>query len=310
MDMSNRLNFSIDLNSGNVELDLNVLKDFPQLESVYGAIGKKSSLPFIRFVEILKSTSSNSFRSRDLPYGTVLYEEGTGYFLLVQESKEFEFFFNHSANKRLLGQKMIFPRSYFVYVIPINCFTENRPLRLSKTYIFIEEDSFATFDKNKKYRTSFLPNYSSTYSTGICWGGDSSIAKIWSGDLKTLSSLEYGPTRYVNSEFNNDLTPELSVSILHSIIIKSLTPIELHEFFAMLTSLTYSFDYFPDNPIFNPEKLLKEFSNEYGSTTLLYSYLIFFCSRFGGFPYPVMNAFKTTTLCYEDISKNPLRGYV
>jgi len=309
MDLTNRLNFSINLDTGNVELNLDVLSNFPQLESVFSTIEKKASLPFSRFVDILKSTSSSSFRSRDLPFGTVLYEEGSGYFLLVQESKEFEFVFNHSSNKRLLDKKMIFPRAYFVYVIPINCFTENKTLKLSKTYILIEGDPFSPFDKQKRYRGSFLPNYSSTYSSGICWGGSSSVAKAWADDLKTLSSLEYGPSRYVNSEFNNDLTPEINITTLFGVITKSLDTDAMHKFFSMLNTFDYTFGYYSGNDLV-PEKLLKQFSSEYGSHALFYSYLVFFAAEYNSFPYAVMEIFKTSTLGFEDISKNPLRGYV
>lgn len=299
------LSFTLNFETGLVDLNRDLLINGTGLAGeLFESAKVVNSIPLTTFFDILKSSMGDSYISPTLPFGTVFFQDTGSYFMLVQQVNPFPFVFRHSAHEALSGKIIIHPKAYFVYVIPSNLLLEKRKIFISKTYIFTEDSQLSYFDPDKKYKVSAFPNYSPTYGTGVCWGGNGDMPYQWSKDIIDIRTLEGGPLKYVNSKFNTDLNPRFDQDN-HSSVIQA----ELIRLGAVSEFISFAKQVFP-NALGSLEfSSVFELRKKLDSSNLYYSFIIWFSEKYNEFPNVILNILNSHDSSFSTITKNPLRGY-
>ena len=303
--MTQPLSFTLNFETGLVDLNRDLLINGTGLAGeLFESAKVVNSIPLTTFFDILKSSMGDSYISPTLPFGTVFFQDTGSYFILVQQVNPFPFIFRHSGHDALSGRTIVHPKAYFVYVIPSNLLLEKRRIFISKTYIFTEDSSLSYFDLHKKYKVSAFPNYSPTYSTGVCWGGNGDMPYQWSKDIVDIRTLESGPLKYVNSKFNTDLSPRFDSDNLTSVIQKELVRLDSVSEFLSFAKQIYSnsLGYLEFADVYALRKKLD-------SSNLYYCFIIWFSEKYNEFPNVIINVLNSHDFSFSTMTKNPLRGY-
>lgn len=303
--MTQPLSFTLNFDTGLVDLNRDLLINGPGLAGeLFESAKVVNSIPLTIFFDILKSSIGDSYISPTLPFGTVFFQDTGSYFMLVQQVNPFPFIFHHSGHKALSGRTIVFPKSYFVYIIPSNLLLEKRKIFISKTYIFTEDSSLSYFDPDKKYKLSAFPNYSPIYGTGVCWGGNGDMPYQWSKDIIDIRTLESGPLKYVNSKFNTDLSPRFNSGNLVSVLQAELIRLDAVSEFISFAKEIYS-DYLGHMEFADISALRERLD----SGSLYYCFMVWFSEKYNEFPNVLINILDSYDSSFSTITKNPLRGY-
>ena len=307
-----KLDFSLDLSSGEVFLK-NVLKsgntnDSLLLSQVFETQKIVNKIPLTTFFEIIKRSIGMNYSSRILPFGTIYYQEKESFFTLLLQSNEKEFIFNHLNFPHFSGMKAFFPKSYFLYAIPSSKIQGN-DLSLSRTFIFTNGNPIEKFDLKKAYTGSPFPNYSVGYSSGVCWGGSSSPEQQWARSFSDITELEYGPMKYLNSEFNNDLSPSIRVSKQSYCkdIYQNLDKQEAIKFLIFLKSKAL-LNYDIDNSEMN-EFIFFNILDDISLMNIHYGIIVFWAEMRSSFPNFTLPALKLYSNSIERYIENPMGNY-
>jgi hypothetical protein len=303
--MTQPLNFTLNFETGLVDLNRDLLINGTGLAGeLFESAKVVNSIPLTTFFDILKSSMWDSYISPTLPFGTVFFQDTGSYFMLVQQVNSFPFVFRHSGHEALSGKTIIHPKAYFVYVIPSNLLLEKKRIFISKTHIFTEDSQLSYFDPDKKYKVSAFPNYSPTYGTGVCWGHNGDMQYQWSKDIIDIRTLEGGPLKYVNSKFNNDLSPRFNQDSLSSIIQAELLRLDsVGEFVSFVKQV------FPNNLGSLEFSSMAELIKKLDPFNLYYSFMIWFSEKYNEFPNVIINVLNSHDSSFSTMTKNPLRGY-
>jgi hypothetical protein len=303
--MTQPLSFTLNFETGLVDLNRDLLINGTGLAGeLFESAKVVNSIPLTTFFDILKSSMGDSYISPTLPFGTVFFQDTGSYFMLVQQVNPFPFIFRHSGHDALSGRTIVHPKAYFVYVIPSNLLLEKRKIFISKTHIFTEDSSLSYFDLDKKYKVSAFPNYSPTYGTGVCWGRNGDMPYQWSKDIVDIRTLESGPLKYVNSKFNNDLSPRFDSNNLTSVIQEELVRLDSVSEFLSFAKQIYS------NSLGHLESAdVYALRKKLDSSNLYYCFIIWFSEKYNEFPNVIINVLNSHDSSFSTMTKNPLRGY-
>ena len=303
--MTQPLSFTLNFETGLVDLNRDLLINGTGLAGeLFESAKVVNSIPLTTFFDILKSSMGDSYASPALPFGTVLFQNTGSYFMLVQQVNPFPFVFRHSGHDALSGRTIIHPKAYFVYIIPSNLLLEKKKIFISKTHIFTEDSSLSYFDPDKKYKCSAFPNYSPTYGTGVCWGGNSDMPYQWSKDINDIRTLESGPLKYVNSKFNTDLSPRFDSDNLASVVQAELVRLDAANDFISFAKQIYSnsIGHLKFADVFALRKRLD-------SSNLYYCFIVWFSEKYNEFPNAIIDILSFHDSSFSTMTKNPLRGY-
>lgn len=305
MVMIQPLNFTLNFETGFVDLNRDLLINGTGLAGeLFESAKIVNSIPLTTFFDILKSSIGDSYISPALPFGTVLFHDTGSYFMLVQQVNPFPFTFRHSGHDALSGRIIVHPKAYFAYVIPSNLLIEKKRIFISKTYIFTEDSSLSYFDIDKKYKVSAFPNYSPSYGTGICWGGNGDTLYQWSKDIVDIRTLESAPLKYTNSKFNGDLNPRYDAINLTSVVQSELVRLNSVGEFISFVKQIYS------NSLGDIEFVdVYGLSERLDPNNLYYCFIIWFSEKYNEFPNVIINILKSHDFSFSTMTKNPLRGY-
>ena len=298
------LDFAISFNTGLVTLKRDILNSnnsSPVSLKLFESSKIVNTIPLTLFHEIIKKAIGNSYSSPMLPYGTVFFQETESYFLLALKVKEFSFSFDHSSMEKLKGCTAIFPDSYFLFVIPSSALiTPNKKISISKTYILVDNSPLDYFSLDKKYKLSAYPNFSEGYNSGICWGGGDSSQYLWSRDIVDIRSLETAPHKYVNSRFNNDLSPKIKTSVLFE---------ELKTFFEGEGLFAKYCKFLTDKRMISKSySSFDEFKKNIDYHSLHYSFICWYSEEYKKFPPQILAALQSYDQDVSKIIQSPLRG--
>ena len=303
--MTQPLSFTLNFDTGLVDLNRDLLINGTGLAGeLFESAKVVNSIPLTIFFDILKSSIGDSYISPTLPFGTVFFQDTGSYFLLVQQVNPFPFIFHHSGHEALSGRTIVFPKSYFVYIIPSNLLLEKRKIFISKTHIFTEDSSLSYFDLDKKYKVSAFPNYSPIYGTGVCWGNNGDMPYQWSKDIIDIRTLESGPLKYVNSKFNTDLSPRFDSGNLVSVLQAELIRLDAVSEFISFAKEIYSNSL--GHMKFEDISALRE---RLDPGNLYYCFMVWFSEKYNEFPNVLINILDSHNSSFSTIAKNPLRGY-
>lgn len=303
--MTQPLSFTLNFDTGLVDLNRDLLINGTGLAGeLFESAKVVNSIPLTTFFDILKSSMGDSYISPTLPFGTVFFQDTGSYFMLVQQVNPFPFVFRHSGHDALSGRTIVHPKAYFVYVIPSNLLLEKRKIFISKTHIFTEDSSLSYFDLDKKYKVSAFPNYSPAYGTGVCWGGNGDMPYQWSKDIVDIRTLESGPLKYVNSKFNNDLSPRFDSDNLTSVIQGELVRLDSVNEFISFAKQIYS------NSIGHLDfEDVIALRRKLDSNNLYYCFIVWFSEKYNEFPNAIIGILNSHHSSFSTMTKNPLRGY-
>lgn len=311
------IDFSLDLNTGSV-----LIKDFfgdktndnnsEVLSKIFETQQIVNRIPLSVFYGILKKTMGSSYTSHMLPFGTIYYQERENFFVLVLQSEERKFQFNHSSYPNASGIDCFMPKSYFVFAIPGTKMNSSGNLALSKTYILTDDSVISRFDLKKRYFPSPFPNFSRSYGSGICWGGSNSPEYQWSKSFKDLVELEDAPRKYLNSTFNTDLSPGLGESRLCNTISENV-PVEHRVSLLQFVNEHFRNSYpleDADGIAAMSSRVFAEFLNRRNNDFfgLFYGVICYWAKTFNCYPYFVSNALNRYSADSESFITRPLGG--